>query len=119
MQTFAKRMDFTQTFSVAYSLWYNGTVEVVNSKVLASLQTFVNECGTQGLEWDDYMPLVQLQLNNAPRRRKGGMSAHQIFNTSGYTEKLVGAAPRHRRRGRQPPPEAIVKAAYEQKSRLG
>jgi hypothetical protein len=66
-------------YTVAYSPWANGTVEVVNESILRCMRSLLSEFKMQLNEWPSLLPLVQGTLNHSPSRRLGGMSPVTLF----------------------------------------
>jgi Integrase zinc binding domain len=62
------------TFTVDYSPWSNGTIEVVCREVLRALRSLVSELKLQFHHWPALVPIVQSMLNNQPADRLDGIA---------------------------------------------
>lgn len=59
-------------FTLAYTPWSNGTVEVVNREVLRVLRALCSELRIPFKEWPNVLPIVQGVLNSSALPRLGG-----------------------------------------------
>jgi RNase H-like domain found in reverse transcriptase/Integrase core domain/Reverse transcriptase (RNA-dependent DNA polymerase)/Chromo (CHRromatin Organisation MOdifier) domain len=66
-------------FTVAYSPWANGTVEVVNREILRVTRALLSELRIQKNEWPSIMPLVQSILNHSSSDRLNGIAPITAF----------------------------------------
>jgi hypothetical protein len=70
----SKALGTQHTFTVAYSPWSNGTVEVVCREVLRALRALISELHLQFKHWPSVVPILQSMLNNQPADRLKGMA---------------------------------------------
>ncbi|KAE9134746.1 hypothetical protein PF010_g2345 [Phytophthora fragariae] len=61
-------------FTTAYTLWANGTVEVVNREVLKAVKALLSKRRLRVEDWPRVLPVVQGALNQMPADRLNGMS---------------------------------------------
>jgi transposase InsO family protein len=66
-------------YTVAYSPWSNGTVEIVNKSILNCLRSLISEFQSNLSDWPQLIPLVQGVLNHSPSRRLAGMTPVTLF----------------------------------------
>ncbi|GMF41581.1 unnamed protein product [Phytophthora fragariaefolia] len=66
-------------FTLAYTPWANGTVEVVNREVLKSVKALLSERKLQTTYWPRVLPVVQAALNSMPSDRLGGATPLTAF----------------------------------------
>jgi hypothetical protein len=66
-------------YTVAYSPWSNGTVEIVNESILRCLRSLLSEFKMKPSEWPKLLCLVQGVLNHSPSRTLGGLSPITVF----------------------------------------
>jgi hypothetical protein len=66
-------------YTIAYSPWSNGTVEVVNESILRCLRSLLSEFKLKSSEWPKLLSLVQGVLNHSPSRTLGGLSPVTAF----------------------------------------
>ena len=79
IKSLAKTLHAKHHFSTAHSPWVNGTVEVVNSRVLRTLQALLAEQQMQPHEWEQLLPVVQYSINHSPMERLAGYTPAQLF----------------------------------------
>eukprot|EP00924_Labyrinthula_sp_SR-Ha-C_P007831 snap_masked-scaffold_28-processed-gene-4.42-mRNA-1 protein AED:0.32 eAED:0.32 QI:0/0/0/0.5/1/1/2/0/179 len=60
----AKKIGFEQYFTVAYSLWTNGSTEVLNFLILRYIRSLVSQFGLHESECSHLIPLITYILNN-------------------------------------------------------
>ncbi|KAE8968988.1 hypothetical protein PR001_g27632, partial [Phytophthora rubi] len=66
-------------FTLAYTPWANGTVEVVNREVLKSVKALLSERKLQATYWPRVLSVVQAALNSMPSDRLGGATPLTAF----------------------------------------
>ena len=94
MRQLTKVLKFTHNFSIAYSPWSNGTVEVVNSKILRHLKQLVSEYSLYEADWPRLINQIAYIINNRPMQSRNGMTPNKLF--LGYDDKelLIQKDPR-------------------------
>ena len=77
MELLAEKLRFKHRFSVAYTPYTNGSVEVINSLILRNLRVLTSEYSLDASEWPELIPIILHIINN----KKGdlGLSPNEIF----------------------------------------
>jgi hypothetical protein len=76
-------------FTVAYTPWSNGTVEVVNREIMRVFRALLDEFQIQQVDWPDLVKLVQFVLNNSPSPRLNGLAPITAFTGLSSTSPLT------------------------------
>ncbi|KAE9030307.1 hypothetical protein PF010_g2382 [Phytophthora fragariae] len=75
-------------FTLAYTPWTNGTMEVVNREVLMSVKALLSERKLQTTYWSRVLPVVEAALNSMPSDRLGGTTPLMAFTALPGESKL-------------------------------
>jgi hypothetical protein len=76
-------------FTLAYTPWSNGTVEVVNREIMCVFRALLGEFRMQLVDWPDLVKLVQFVLNNSPSPRLNGLAPITAFTGLSSTSPLT------------------------------
>jgi Integrase zinc binding domain len=76
-------------FSLAYTPWSNGTVEVVNMEIMRVFRALLGEFRMQQVDWPDLVKLVQFVLNKSPSPRLNGLAPITSFTGLSSTSPLT------------------------------
>lgn len=89
MQALARELRLSHHFTIAYSPWANGTVEVVNREVLRVLRKLSSELQLGHRQWATLVPIVQGLLNATRSPKLGGRTPLQVFTGHSMTNELA------------------------------
>lgn len=78
-QELERFFKFKHRFSILYSAWTNGSVEVSNQFILRRLQSTMSQYGLDVTEWPSILKVVQGFINNYPNYRMGNLSPNEIL----------------------------------------
>lgn len=59
------KLHFRHHFTLAYCPWSNGTIEVVNRRILHVLRSLLSELRLESADWPILLPLVRFALNHS------------------------------------------------------
>lgn len=71
MQLLASENYASHRFTVAYSTWYNGTIEVINKHDKAACLALTTEMRLSPQDWPDILGIVENVLNEDPLPKLG------------------------------------------------
>ena len=74
-----RKLHSNHHFTLPYSAWTNGTVEVVSRELLRSLRALTSEFQLTFRFWPEVLPIVQSVLNSTPVRRLGDKCPLTVF----------------------------------------
>jgi hypothetical protein len=74
-----ERLQSKHHFTVAYSPWSNGSIEIIVKDFETTLKKLRLELKVPAKEWPSLLPLIQYSINHAPRKDKGGFSPVEIM----------------------------------------
>ena len=72
-------LGFSRNFSVQFTPWTNGTVEIFNSKILKIVRALVSEYGLYEAFVRSLTGIIMHVLNNSPSSIKAGYTPNQLF----------------------------------------
>eukprot|EP00924_Labyrinthula_sp_SR-Ha-C_P011152 snap_masked-scaffold_81-processed-gene-0.31-mRNA-1 protein AED:0.44 eAED:0.44 QI:0/-1/0/1/-1/1/1/0/537 len=75
----SKAVGFAQSFSISYSPWTNGAIEVINSAILGYLRSMISQYGLHETEWPNLLPLISYLINNKPMERRCNATPNELF----------------------------------------
>jgi IS30 family transposase len=75
-------------FSLPYTPWSNGTVEVVNRELMRCLKALRLEFKLPLKSWPSLLPMVQSALNNTILSRLGNSSSTEVFSVCQHLRRL-------------------------------
>lgn len=79
VKTLRQRTNSSHHFTLAYTPWTNGTVEVVCRELLRTLKALTSEYQLSQKDWVSVLPVVQSVLNNSPLQRMNGHCPLTVF----------------------------------------
>eukprot|EP00924_Labyrinthula_sp_SR-Ha-C_P002142 snap_masked-scaffold_19-processed-gene-1.35-mRNA-1 protein AED:1.00 eAED:1.00 QI:0/-1/0/0/-1/1/1/0/316 len=71
MEELTRSTSFEQSFSIAYALWTNGSIETVNSVTLKHMRALISQYSLHETQWPSLIPLLNHIVNNKPSDRRG------------------------------------------------
>eukprot|EP00924_Labyrinthula_sp_SR-Ha-C_P000049 maker-scaffold_60-snap-gene-0.53-mRNA-1 protein AED:0.62 eAED:0.63 QI:0/0/0/1/0/0/2/0/860 len=91
----SKNIGFEQLFSVAYSPWTNGSVEVINSAILRCIKSLISQYRLHESEWPKLLTIISYIINNKPSDRRLNKSPNDLFLYYKLTTPLLQQSPKH------------------------
>ena len=79
MSSLAKKLRVDHKFSLPYSPWSNGTVEVVCRELIRATRAILSEAQLSRKEWRIVLPIVQAALNSSCSKRWNGRCSLTVF----------------------------------------
>eukprot|EP00924_Labyrinthula_sp_SR-Ha-C_P010291 snap_masked-scaffold_23-processed-gene-2.9-mRNA-1 protein AED:0.45 eAED:0.45 QI:0/-1/0/1/-1/1/1/0/1117 len=95
LKALTKNIGFEQAFSVAYSPWTNGAVEVVNSAILRCIRSLTSQYRLHESEWPKLLTTISYIINNRPSERRLNKSPNELFLYYKLTTPLLQQSPKH------------------------
>eukprot|EP00924_Labyrinthula_sp_SR-Ha-C_P010200 maker-scaffold_23-snap-gene-0.6-mRNA-1 protein AED:0.07 eAED:0.13 QI:0/0/0/1/0/0/3/0/1195 len=95
LKALTKNLGFEQAFSVAYSPWTNGAVEVVNSAILRCIRSLTSQYRLHESEWPKLLTTISYIINNRPSERRLNKSPNELFLYYKLTTPLLQQSPKH------------------------
>ena len=88
----SKALRFTHKWSVAYSPWRNGQMEVVNSSIITHVQQLSSDYDMPEGEWMLLLPNVEYLINVRPSPHRKNFTPNQLFlgHSESQNKWLVG-----------------------------
>ncbi|GMF42399.1 unnamed protein product [Phytophthora fragariaefolia] len=75
----SKRLNAHQNFTLAYSLWINGSVERLNKDIIQVLRVLCLEYNVDINDWTYFVPTLQANLNHTPVPSLGNHAPVELF----------------------------------------
>ncbi|CEP03655.1 hypothetical protein PBRA_003262 [Plasmodiophora brassicae] len=66
-----QRLHIADLFTTGYTPWANGTVEIVNRRILFLMKSLLSEFALNVQDWPDLVPLINMVFNHTIRPRIG------------------------------------------------
>eukprot|EP00924_Labyrinthula_sp_SR-Ha-C_P014471 augustus_masked-scaffold_95-processed-gene-0.32-mRNA-1 protein AED:0.61 eAED:0.61 QI:0/0/0/0.33/1/1/3/0/438 len=79
LQTFSEVYHFKQYFSIKFSPWTNGVVEITNAKIVRIIRTLCSQFRLNVTEVHKLVGTIMDSLNNYPSRSKANFTPNQPF----------------------------------------
>eukprot|EP00924_Labyrinthula_sp_SR-Ha-C_P002898 snap_masked-scaffold_13-processed-gene-10.41-mRNA-1 protein AED:0.15 eAED:0.15 QI:0/-1/0/1/-1/1/1/0/1159 len=79
MELLSRALNFEQSFTIAYSAWTNGYIEVGNSKILHYLKVLCSEYSLNEEEWPKLVQYISYLINNRPNPRRKDYTPDELF----------------------------------------
>jgi hypothetical protein len=80
ISTLNERLRSKHHFTVAYTPWANGSIEIIVKDFETTLKKLRLEMKVPKSDWTSLIPLVEYAMNHAPRSEKCGYSPIEIFS---------------------------------------
>eukprot|EP00924_Labyrinthula_sp_SR-Ha-C_P011960 maker-scaffold_26-snap-gene-0.5-mRNA-1 protein AED:0.35 eAED:0.35 QI:0/0/0/1/0/0/2/0/319 len=75
----SRSFSYIQSLSIAYSPWTNGSIEVINSKILHYIKTIASDYGLTDTEWPSILETINYIMNNRPMVSRNNFTADELF----------------------------------------
>ena len=79
IEEFARTFRFTQNFALFDAPWTNGSIKVVNVKLLKLFKSMISEYRLQYDEWGILLPMIEHFMNNFLLQSNLGPTPNEMF----------------------------------------
>jgi hypothetical protein len=79
LEELTKKYKIQQNFTLPYSPWANGAIEILNKTLLRVLRSVILENNLQIQDWPYLLPLIQGVINGTTSERLAGHAPREVF----------------------------------------